>query len=146
MSNRLARESSPYLLQHADNPVDWFPWSQEALQLAREQDKPIFLSIGYSACHWCHVMAHESFESHETAAIFQLRLDFGWHISGCTCDKDPVERRLFRPTMVAIATKYGHVFIPELLQSLLCVLSELGNPLDRIDLCAELGENCGLVP
>jgi hypothetical protein len=69
MTNRLARESSPYLLQHADNPVDWFPWSQEALQLAREQDKPIFLSIGYSACHWCHVMAHESFESHETAAI-----------------------------------------------------------------------------
>ncbi len=69
MSNRLARETSPYLLQHADNPVDWFPWGQEALQQARAQDKPIFLSIGYSACHWCHVMADESFESQETAAI-----------------------------------------------------------------------------
>ncbi len=62
MSNRLANEISPYLLQHADNPVDWHPWGPEALELARTQQKPIFLSIGYSACHWCHVMAHESFE------------------------------------------------------------------------------------
>jgi uncharacterized protein len=62
MSNRLAAETSPYLLQHADNPVDWYAWNEEALALAREQDKPILLSIGYSACHWCHVMAHESFE------------------------------------------------------------------------------------
>ncbi|MGH9897341.1 MAG: thioredoxin domain-containing protein, partial [Pyrinomonadaceae bacterium] len=61
--NRLINETSPYLLQHAYNPVDWFPWCDEALTLARTQDKPILLSIGYSACHWCHVMEHESFES-----------------------------------------------------------------------------------
>jgi uncharacterized protein YyaL (SSP411 family) len=69
MPNALAQESSPYLRQHADNPVDWLPWSEQTLALAREQRKPILLSIGYSACHWCHVMAHESFESEETAAI-----------------------------------------------------------------------------
>ncbi len=69
MSNRLAGETSPYLLQHADNPVDWYPWGEEALETARREDKPIFLSIGYAACHWCHVMAHESFEDDETAAI-----------------------------------------------------------------------------
>jgi uncharacterized protein len=69
MSNRLAGETSPYLLQHADNPVDWYPWGEEALEKARREDKPIFLSIGYAACHWCHVMAHESFEDAETAAL-----------------------------------------------------------------------------
>ena len=69
MPNRLATESSPYLRQHADNPVDWHPWSEEALTLAREQNKPILLSIGYSACHWCHVMAHESFEDNATATV-----------------------------------------------------------------------------
>jgi uncharacterized protein YyaL (SSP411 family) len=69
MPNRLVNETSPYLLQHADNPVDWHPWDETALKLAREQDKPILLSIGYSACHWCHVMAHESFEDEETAAL-----------------------------------------------------------------------------
>ena len=69
MSNHLVNASSRYLLQHADNPVDWYPWSQEALAKAREEDKPIFLSIGYSACHWCHVMAHESFEDPRVAAI-----------------------------------------------------------------------------
>jgi uncharacterized protein len=69
MPNRLANETSPYLLQHADNPVDWYPWSEEALLKAREEDKPIFLSIGYSACHWCHVMAHESFEDPRVAEI-----------------------------------------------------------------------------
>jgi hypothetical protein len=68
MPNRLAAETSPYLQQHADNPVDWHPWGAEALRLAREADKPILLSIGYSACHWCHVMAHESFEDPEVAA------------------------------------------------------------------------------
>lgn len=67
--NRLARETSPYLLQHAGNPVDWFPWGPEALELARRENKPILLSIGYSACHWCHVMAHESFEDPDTAAV-----------------------------------------------------------------------------
>jgi hypothetical protein len=69
MPNRLAGESSPYLLQHANNPVDWYPWGADALRRAREDDKPIFLSIGYAACHWCHVMEHESFEDPATAAI-----------------------------------------------------------------------------
>ena len=66
--NRLAEETSPYLLQHADNPVDWYPWGDEALARARDQDRPILLSIGYAACHWCHVMEHESFEDPGTAA------------------------------------------------------------------------------
>ncbi|HUY63188.1 MAG TPA: thioredoxin domain-containing protein [Acidimicrobiales bacterium] len=66
--NRLAEETSPYLRQHADNPVDWFPWGDEAFAKARDQDRPIFLSVGYSACHWCHVMAHESFEDAAVAA------------------------------------------------------------------------------
>ncbi|MDB5902344.1 MAG: hypothetical protein JWM26_1222 [Betaproteobacteria bacterium] len=68
MPNRLSTETSPYLQQHADNPVDWHPWGEEALALSRENDKPILLSIGYSACHWCHVMAHESFEDADVAA------------------------------------------------------------------------------
>ncbi len=68
-SNRLVHETSPYLLQHAHNPVEWFPWGPEALDKARKENKPIFLSIGYSACHWCHVMAHESFEDAETAKL-----------------------------------------------------------------------------
>ena len=68
MANRLAEETSPYLLQHKDNPVDWHPWGPEALDRAREEDRPILLSIGYSACHWCHVMERESFEDPETAA------------------------------------------------------------------------------
>ncbi len=69
MANRLAKETSPYLLQHADNPVDWYPWGPEALEKARKEDKPILLSVGYAACHWCHVMAHESFEDLETARM-----------------------------------------------------------------------------
>jgi uncharacterized protein YyaL (SSP411 family) len=68
-TNRLIHETSPYLLQHAHNPVDWYPWGEEALTRARAEDKPIFLSIGYSACHWCHVMEHESFEDTATAAL-----------------------------------------------------------------------------
>src|SRR5438477_7961873 len=68
-TNRLAQEKSPYLLQHAHNPVDWYPWGEEAFAKARRENKPIFLSIGYSTCHWCHVMAHESFENEETAAV-----------------------------------------------------------------------------
>ncbi|MSU45840.1 MAG: thioredoxin domain-containing protein [Lacunisphaera sp.] len=74
MPNRLAAEKSPYLRQHADNPVDWFPWGEEALARARTEQKPIFLSIGYSTCHWCHVMAHESFENAAVAAV--LNRDF----------------------------------------------------------------------
>lgn len=69
MSNRLAKETSPYLLQHKDNPVDWYPWCGEAFERAAREDKPIFLSIGYSVCHWCHVLAHESFEDEEIAGL-----------------------------------------------------------------------------
>ena len=71
--NRLASETSPYLLQHASNPVEWFPWGDEALAKARAEDKPILLSVGYAACHWCHVMAHESFEDPEIAALLNER-------------------------------------------------------------------------
>jgi len=69
LPNRLQHETSPYLLQHAHNPVDWYPWGEEAFRRAREENKPVFLSIGYSTCHWCHVMAHESFEDEEIAAL-----------------------------------------------------------------------------
>ena len=69
MRNRLADQTSPYLQQHADNPVDWYPWGEEALSRARGEDKPILLSVGYSACHWCHVMAHESFEDPADAEV-----------------------------------------------------------------------------
>ena len=69
MTNRLAQETSPYLLQHAENPVDWYPWGEEALERSRAENKPIFLSIGYSACHWCHVMERESFEDPATAEV-----------------------------------------------------------------------------
>src|SRR5579862_6442783 len=72
--NRLARERSPYLLQHAANPVDWYPWGDDAFEKARREDKPIFLSIGYSTCHWCHVMEHESFENASIAEA--LNADF----------------------------------------------------------------------
>src|SRR6476619_2007816 len=68
-TNRLAHESSPYLLQHAHNPVDWHPWGEEAFAKARRENKPVLLSIGYSACHWCHVMAHESFEDEQIAQL-----------------------------------------------------------------------------
>ena len=69
MPNRLNAETSPYLLQHANNPVDWYPWGDEALQKAKDEDKPILLSIGYSACHWCHVMERESFENEDIAKL-----------------------------------------------------------------------------
>ena len=67
--NRLSAETSPYLLQHAKNPVHWWPWGEEALAEARRSNRPILLSVGYAACHWCHVMAHESFESEDVAAL-----------------------------------------------------------------------------
>src|ERR671931_353783 len=73
MANRLAQETSPYLLQLKDNPVDWYAWGEDALSRAREEDKPILLSIGYSACHWCHVMERESFEDPDTAALMNER-------------------------------------------------------------------------
>lgn len=68
-TNRLIHEKSPYLLQHAHNPVDWYPWGDEAIEKAKAEDKVIFLSVGYSTCHWCHVMETESFENPEVAAI-----------------------------------------------------------------------------
>ena len=74
MPNRLASEPSPYLLQHKDNPVEWYPWGEEAFTRAKREDKPIFLSIGYSTCHWCHVMEHESFENRDVADV--LNQDF----------------------------------------------------------------------
>ena len=74
MGNRLAWSRSPYLLQHAGNPVDWFEWGREAFDRAERLDRPILLSVGYAACHWCHVMAHESFEDPDTAAL--LNRDF----------------------------------------------------------------------
>ena len=67
--NHLSRETSPYLRQHADNPVEWFPWGEEAFEKAKDRNVPILLSVGYSACHWCHVMAHESFENTEIASL-----------------------------------------------------------------------------
>src|SRR5687767_3720976 len=73
MANRLASATSPYLLQHADNPVDWWEWGPEAFEEARRRGVPILLSVGYSACHWCHVMAHESFENDATAAVMNDR-------------------------------------------------------------------------
>ena len=69
MGNHLQKETSPYLLQHAENPVNWYPWGEEAFDRARTEDKPVFLSIGYSTCHWCHVMARESFEDEEIAGL-----------------------------------------------------------------------------
>ena len=74
MANRLANETSPYLLQHRDNPVDWYPWGDEAFEKAKTENKPIFLSVGYSSCHWCHVMEHESFEDVDVAEL--LNKDF----------------------------------------------------------------------
>src|SRR5947208_1273618 len=71
--NRLAHEKSPYLLQHAHNPVDWYAWGEEAFERARREKKPIHLSVGYAACHWCHVMAHESFEDAEVASVLNER-------------------------------------------------------------------------
>src|SRR6476659_1816242 len=68
-TNHLIKETSPYLLQHAHNPVDWYPWGDEAFERAKREDKLVFLSVGYSACHWCHVQMHESFEDPEIAAI-----------------------------------------------------------------------------
>ena len=73
MPNALARETSPYLLQHKDNPVDWLPWGDEALRRARDLDRPLLVSIGYSSCHWCHVMERESFEDDETATLMNER-------------------------------------------------------------------------
>lgn len=139
--NRLKNESSPYLLQHADNPVDWYPWCDEAFEKAKNEDKPIFLSIGYSTCHWCHVMAHESFENAETAEILNrsfisIKVDReerpdidsvymtvcqamtgsgGWPMSiFMTWDKKP----FFSGTYFPPKRRYGMVGFPELLNEI----------------------------
>ena len=82
-TNQLIHEKSPYLLQHAHNPVNWYPWGEEAFAKAAAEDKPIFLSIGYSTCHWCHVMEHESFDDEDIAALLNnkfLPLHFFCHL------------------------------------------------------------------
>jgi len=76
--NRLINEKSPYLLQHAYNPVDWYPWSEEAFEKAKSENKPVFVSIGYSTCHWCHVMERESFENEEVAQILNDLFRLKW--------------------------------------------------------------------
>lgn len=103
MANRLAGENSPYLLQHKNNPVDWYPWGEEALKKARDEDKPIFLSIGYSACHWCHVMEHESFENDETAQFMNE------HFVNIKVDREerPDLDKIYMNAVVAIAGQGG---------------------------------------
>ena len=139
--NRLSRESSPYLLQHAQNPVDWYPWGAEALERARREDKPILLSIGYAACHWCHVMEHESFEDDAIAAlmnerfinikvdreerpdldqIYQLvvqlmRRSGGWPL---TVFLTPDQRPFFAGTYFPPKEKYGMPGFPQVLTAL----------------------------
>ncbi len=140
-TNRLAHETSPYLLQHASNPVDWYPWGPEALEKARRENKPIFLSIGYSACHWCHVMEHESFESPAIAALMNehfvnIKVDReerpdlddiymkavqamtgsgGWPMSVfLTPELEP----FFGGTYFPPVRRYGRPSFPEILQSL----------------------------
>lgn len=101
--NRLVHESSPYLLQHAFNPVDWYPWGEDALQAARKADKPIFLSIGYSACHWCHVMEHESFENPAIAEIMNE------HFVNIKVDREerPDLDRIYMSSVLAISGRGG---------------------------------------
>ena len=95
MPNRLAESSSPYLLQHAHNPVDWFPWGKEALEKAKIENKPIILSIGYSACHWCHVMEHNCFEDEGIAALMNE------HFINIKVDREE------RPDLDAVTGKSG---------------------------------------
>jgi uncharacterized protein YyaL (SSP411 family) len=103
MSNRLADENSPYLLQHKDNPVDWYPWGKEALSKAQQENKPIFLSIGYAACHWCHVMERESFEDPQTAAMMNQ------HFVNIKVDREerPDLDRIYMDAVVALTGQGG---------------------------------------
>ena len=93
MPNQLAYETSPYLLQHANNPVDWYPGGPEALEKSNDEDKPIFLSIGYSACHWCHVMEHESFENDDIARTLNK------HFVSITVDREARMSQRLRSTV-----------------------------------------------
>ncbi|MBI3528622.1 MAG: thioredoxin domain-containing protein [Betaproteobacteria bacterium] len=155
MPNRLARETSPYLQQHADNPVDWHPWGEEALELARDHDKPILLSVGYSACHWCHVMAHESFEDPGTAAIMNAlfvnikvdreerpdldqiyqtahhlltRRSGGWPL---TMFLTPAQKPFFGGTYFPKTSRYGLPGFGELLEKIAAVYREKRSEIDR---------------
>ncbi len=153
MPNRLAQETSPYLLQHRDNPVDWWPWTAEALAAAQAQDKPILLSVGYAACHWCHVMAHESFDDPEIAALMNrsfinIKVDReerpdldaiyqqalaatgqsgGWPL---TMFLTPDGRPFWGGTYFPPAPRYGRPGFPDLLQGIATIWSERR---DRID-------------
>ncbi len=139
MANRLKNEKSPYLLQHAENPVDWYPWGEDAFERARAEDKPLFLSIGYSTCHWCHVMAHESFENPSIAALLNekfipVKVDReerpdvdrvymtalqamgesgGWPL---TMFLTPSLRPFYGGTYFPPEQRYGRIGLPELLQ------------------------------
>ena len=138
MQNFLKNETSPYLLQHADNPVNWYPWCKEAFERARKEDKPVFLSIGYSTCHWCHVMAHESFEDEETARILNqyfvsIKVDKeerpdidSIYMSVCqaftgsggwptTIFLTPDQKPFFAGTYFPRVSKYGQIGLQELL-------------------------------
>lgn len=137
-SNRLSKEKSPYLLQHAENPVDWYPWGEEAFSEAVRKDKPVFLSIGYSTCHWCHVMAHESFENQDTANILNehfisIKVDReerpdvdSVYMAACqaftgsggwptTIFMTPQQEPFFAGTYFPPQSRYGMVAFPELL-------------------------------
>jgi uncharacterized protein YyaL (SSP411 family) len=155
MPNRLACETSPYLQQHAANPVEWFPWGDEALALAREQDRPILLSVGYSACHWCHVMAHESFEDPETAVLMNalfvnIKVDReerpdidqvyqtahhlltqrsgGWPL---TMFLTPEQKPFFGGTYFPRTARYGLPGFADLLEKIAAVYREKRSEIDR---------------
>lgn len=154
MANRLADESSPYLLQHQDNPVDWYPWGEQAFELARKLDKPVFLSIGYAACHWCHVMAHESFENDDIAALMNelfvnVKVDReerpdvdsvymtaiqitgqggGWPLSAfCTPEGKPY----FLGTYFPPGERYGRPGFPQVLQAMAGIYAEQRDKVDQ---------------
>src|SRR4051812_23923882 len=116
MPNRLARATSPYLLQHKDNPVDWWEWSPEAFAEARERNVPVLLSIGYAACHWCHVMAHESFEDEATAAYMNA------HFVNVKVDREerPDVDAVYMQATVAMTGQGGW--------PMTCVLDHAGSP------------------
>ncbi|MGB4439520.1 MAG: thioredoxin domain-containing protein, partial [Sedimentibacter sp.] len=139
IANRLVNEKSPYLLQHAHNPVNWYPWGSEAFEKAKAEDKPIFLSIGYSTCHWCHVMEHESFEDNETAEILNkhfvsikvdreerpdidaVYMNVAQRINGSggwplTIIMTPEQKPYFAGTYLPKKSRYGMTGLMELLQ------------------------------
>ncbi|MHA2429129.1 MAG: thioredoxin domain-containing protein [Candidatus Hermodarchaeia archaeon] len=153
--NRLAKEKSPYLLQHADNPVDWYPWGKEAFSEAKKEDKPIFLSIGYSTCHWCHVMAHESFENERIAKLMNevfvnIKVDReerpdidslymsvaqmltgsgGWPL---TIIMAPDKQPFFAATYIPAETRFGRMGMDELIPEIQRLWKEDRNRLNAI--------------